>query len=195
MKKIPDFCRLLCLGAAAAVALLCLSRSPCAAQRFNIYTNLLDYANLGTLNLGASFGVAKNWSLEAGARYNPFRFEGRERGTFYSKQQSYSLGVRYWPWHINSGWWMGSKLRYQEYSSGGLWKSTSEEGDRYGVGLYGGYSYMLLPHLNLEFGLGLWMGGGTYRSYSCPVCGLTEAVGSKMFVLPDDFMIAIAYIF
>lgn len=165
------------------------------AQRLNISTNLIEYANLGTLNLDLSYGVAKNWSVGAGVRYNPFSFESGKRGVFYNRQQSYFLGARYWLWHINTGWWFGSKLRFQEYSSGGIFSDEAEEGDRYGVGMYAGYSYMIFPHFNLEFGLGIWGGGGNYRSYSCPVCGITEGEGNKMFVLPDDLMIALVYVF
>lgn len=176
-------------------AVLFLLSSAAYAQRFNISTNLLEYVNLGTLNVDASYSVAKNWSVGIGARYNPFSFESRNRGVFYNRQQSYSFGARYWLWHVNSGWWFGSKIRYQEYSSGGWRSSGAEEGDRYGLGLYGGYSYMILPHLNLEFGLGLWSGGVRYRTYSCPVCGITESSGDKIFILPDDLTIALAYVF
>ena len=173
---------------------LCLSNIA-LAQRFTLSTNLLEYANLGTLNLDASFGVAKKWSLVAGVKYNPFSFNSRENGRFYNRQHSWSAGAKYWLWHINTGWWFGSRLRYQEYSSGGLLKETAEEGDRYGMGFYAGYSYMLHPHLNLEFGAGLWTGGAVYKVFSCPTCGRTIAQGSKMFVLPDDLMISLVYVF
>ena len=46
---------------------LCLSNIA-LAQRFTLSTNLLEYANLGTLNLDASFGVAQKWSLVAGVK-------------------------------------------------------------------------------------------------------------------------------
>lgn len=179
----------------AAVALLLGMSATASAQRFNISTNLLEYANLGTLNVDASVGVAKNWSVGAGVRYNPFSYSSEKRGVFYSRQQSYAVGARYWPWHINSGWWFGSKLRYQEYSRGGLRSDGAEEGDRYGVGIYAGYSYMLFPHFNMEFGLGMWGGGASYRQFSCPVCGVTEAEGGRMFILPDDILISLVYVF
>ena len=181
--------------AAAAVLLSALTSLAAPAQRFNISTNLMEYANLGTLNLDVSYGVARNWSVEAGVRCNPFKFESERRGVFFNRQQSYSVGARYWLWHINTGWWFGSKLRFQEYSSGGVFSDGSEEGNRYGVGMYAGYSYMIFPHFNIEFGLGMWGGGGSYRSYSCPVCGITVGEGNKMFILPDDVMIALVYVF
>jgi hypothetical protein len=34
-----------------------------------------------------------------------------------------------------------------------------------------------------------------YRRYSCPVCGVTVGAGRKYFLLPDDFMISLAYVF
>ena len=76
-----------------------------------------------------------------------------------------------------------------------MFSDGSEEGNRYGVGMYAGYSYMIFPHFNIEFGLGMWGGGGSYRSYSCPVCGITVEEGNKMFILPDDVMIALVYVF
>ncbi len=183
------------LCAAFACAVLTTTESGAGAQRFNISTNLLEYVNLGTFNVDASFGVAKNWSLETGIRYNPFSYESARRGVFYNRQRSLSLGARYWLWHLNSGWWLGSKLRYQEYSSGGWRSDSAEEGDRYGIGMYAGYSYMIFPHFNLDFGLGLWGGGSAYRRFSCPVCGITEAEGRRAFILPDDLLISLVYVF
>jgi hypothetical protein len=61
--------------------------------------------------------------------------------------------------------------------------------------LYAGYTYMLGPHLNIEFGLGLWSGLDVYKCYSCPVCGVTLKSGKTRFILPDDIMISFAYVF
>ena len=72
------------------------------AQRFTLSTNILEYANLGTLNLDASFGVAQKWSVVAGVRYNPFSFESSRNGRFYNRQHSWSAGAKYWLWHVNS---------------------------------------------------------------------------------------------
>ena len=71
----------------------------------------------------------------------------------------------------------------------------AEEGDRFGAGMYAGYTYMLNKHLNIEFGVGLWSGMALYRRYSCVVCGTTIGAGRKYFLLPDDFMISLAYVF
>lgn len=166
------------------------------AQTLSVSTDLLGYARLGTMNLDASYAISRRWSLVAGVRYNPFTFhKGDPQRQFQSRQQSYSVGMRLWPWHTWSGWWFAGKLRYQEYNRGGIISDKTEEGDRFGAGVYAGYTHMLSPHFNLEFGAGLWTGVSAYRQYSCPVCGLTMSSGNKFFLLPDDVMISIAYVF
>lgn len=166
------------------------------AQKFSLSTDLLGYAKLGTLNIDASYAVSRRWSLTAGARYNPFTFRsGDPERQFQYRQQSYSVGTRLWPWHTWSGWWFAGKLRYQEYNFGGIASDETEEGDRFGFGLYSGYTHMLSPHLNLEFGIGMWNGVSVYKIYSCPTCGLTLDSGNKYFLLPDDVMLSLVYVF
>ena len=166
------------------------------ARKFSVSTNLLGYAQLGTMNIDASYALSRRWSLTVGARYNPFTFHsGDVSRQFQLRQQSYSLGTRLWPWHIWSGWWFAAKVRYQEYNMGGVVSRETSEGDRVGMGLYSGYTLMLSRHINMEFGLGLWGGLDVYRKYSCPSCGLTVDEGRKGFVLPDDIMVSLVYVF
>lgn len=166
------------------------------AQQLSLSSNILDYICLGTLNVDVSCSLSRNWSLTAGVRYNPFTFHaGEQDRQFQYRQQSYSLGARMWPWHTMSGWWMAGKLRYQEYNYGGLFSWGTEEGDRYGLSVSAGYTHMLSKHLNIEFGLGVWSGLALYRRYSCVVCGSTVARGRKYFLLPDDLLISLVYVF
>ena len=166
------------------------------AQKMSLSVNLLECANLGTLNMDASYALDRHWSLTFGARYNPFTYhEGNPDRQFQYRQQSYAAGVRLWPWHIMSGWWFAAKFRWQEYNAGGVFSQQTREGDRYGGGLYAGYAHMLAPHLNLEFGVGMWAGADVFTVYSCPSCGLTLKSGVKSFVLPDDIMLALVYVF
>ena len=180
----------------ACVAVLLLAALPEAgARKFSISTDRLGCANLGTVNLDASYAVARRWSLTAGVRYNPFTFRQGRSDQFQYRQQSYSLGTRVWPWHIWSGWWFAGKMRYQEYNFGGILSPETEEGDRVGAGLYAGYTHMLTPWLNIEFGAGFWAGRAYYSKYSCPTCGYTLESGRKWFLLPDDFIISLVYVF
>ena len=169
---------------------------PATAQKVSVSTNLIDYMCLGTFNTEASYSVGQHWTLTASVRYNPFTYySGDKDRQFQYRQQAYAAGVRFWPWHSFSGWWAASRVRYQEYSFGGIISRVTEEGDKIGVGISAGYTYMLSRHFNLEFGLGVWSGMSWFRRYSCPVCGVTVQNGRKWFLLPDDLMISIAYVF
>lgn len=165
-----------------------------SSQELALTTNFVDYANMGTLNIEASYGVAKNWSVNAGAKYNPFSYRknGEEAR---SRQRTVSAGVRYWPWHIYSGWWLSGSARYQEYNHGGFSSLLTSEGDRFGLSVGGGYTYMLSPKLNLEFGVAFWTGYDVYTSYACPTCGKKLEEGGRFFFFPSDLLLGLSYIF
>ncbi len=182
-------------GFSLVVLVLAISSFKAEAQRFSLATNLLDYACLGTINAECSYSVSRCWSLTLGAEYNPFTFRKGRDDQFQLRQQSYSVGARLWPWHTWSGWWMAGKIQYQEYNYGGIISRQTEEGDRAGIGLYAGYTYMVNPHFNIEFGLGGWTGSAWFSRYACQQCGSLEMSGQKWFVLPDDVTIALVYVF
>lgn len=166
------------------------------AQKASLSTDLVGYLDFVTMNLEASYPIARKWSINAGVRYNPFTFNlGNGREDARNKQKSYAAGVRFWPWHVFSGWWLAGKLQYQEYNRGGILSQKTTEGDRFGAGLSGGYAYMIGKHFNVEFGLGFWGGFDKFTTYSCPVCGLTEAAGQRFFVLPSEVLVALSYVF
>ncbi len=180
--------------AAAALLLVAVQEAwaqESAAGKGSISTNVAGYANLLTLAEG-SVPVSRRWTVNAGLKYNPFAF-GKEK--FRNKQQAYYAGMRYWPWHSYSGWWMSGKIQYQEFNAGGLGRAETSEGDRVGLGLGAGFAYMVGKHFNVEFGASLWGGMEWFTTYSCPVCGDLEQSGRKIFILPCDVIIAISYIF
>lgn len=168
--------------------------SVCGAQEFALSTNMLDYANFGTINLQASYGVAQHWSVNACMKYNPFTYR-KDTEPVQNRQLSYAAGARYWPWHIYSGWWLSGAVRYQEYNSGGYGTPQTSEGDRFGGGFGAGYTYMLGPHFNLDFGLGFWAGYDIYTTYACQTCGRIVEDGGKYFIKPADITLALTYIF
>lgn len=176
------------------VFLLILACGTVNAQKFSVSTNAVGYMNLGTLNAEGSWAFARQWSLTAGARYNPFTFSiaGKQ---VQNRQRAFSAGVRFWPWHVYSGWWVAAKAQYQEYNAGGILSEQAEEGDRWGAGVTAGYTYMIHPKLNMEFGAGFWAGRQKYSVYDCTSCGITVENGTKGFILPNDFIIGISYVF
>jgi hypothetical protein len=144
----------------------------------------------------AAYSLSRRWSLTVGAKYNPFTFRKDEPGReIQLRQRSVSVGARLWPWHTWSGWWFASRAKYQEYNFGGIISRRTDEGDRVGAGVYAGYTYMLGPHFNIEFGMGAWGGLDWYSTYSCQTCGLTTDEGLRWFLLPDDLLISLVYVF
>lgn len=178
----------------ASLILFCLLEVTSYAQKISLSSNVLDLANLGTTNAELSYAVHRHFSATAGFKYNPFYFADANK-EFRSRQISYWTGVRWWPWHVYSGWWFGGKLRYQEYNSGGLFSERTSEGDRFGAGISAGYTHMILKHLNLDLGAGVWGGYDKFTTYACPTCGLTLDKGSKAFVLPSDLIVSLCYVF
>lgn len=178
-----------------AAVLLLFSTLCATAQKWALSTNIVDWANLATINAELSYAPAQHWSINASARCNPFTFHTKTGKQFQERGQSYALGVRWWPWHVMSGWWVAAKLQYQQYNVGGIISSRTEEGDAAGFAFGGGYTYMLHPHVNIEFGLGAWTGYKWYTAYSCPKCGLTIDKGHKAFILPNEVSVSISYVF
>lgn len=163
-------------------------------QQVAVSTNAVDYANFGTLNAELSVAVARHWTLNAGARWNPWTFrEGSE--AFQNRTRTFSAGFRWWPWNVYSGWWLGGRAQWEEYNRGGIRTPETEEGDAYGAALSGGYSLMLHQNINLDFGLGLWGGYKKYTVYRCPTCGKVQEQGSKAFVMPSDLLVSLLFTF
>lgn len=180
---------ILVLVAAVAMA------KPASAQRIAVGTNMIDWASLGTMNIEAGVAVAQRFSIHAGAELNPWTFiPGNQEKEFQARQRSFWAGLRWWPWHVYSGWWVAGEARYSTYNLGGIFKRDTEEGDAYGGGVYGGYSIMLNRWLNLDFGVGVWGGYKKYTRYSCPVCGVITDEGGKGFAVPDA-RVALMFIF
>lgn len=179
----------------------------CRAQRFSVSTNAVEWANLGTINGEVGASIAQHFSIHAGVRYNPWTFRksspdarfddpsGDEEVQFENRKQSYGLSLRWWPWYVYSGWWAYGKFQYQEYNRGGLLRHTAEEGDAFGGGIGLGYTYMLHKNWNIEFGGGIWAGSTKYVGYRCTNCGSITDQGKKFFILPDDIMVSIVYVF
>jgi len=166
------------------------------AQQNSISTNILGYVDFFTLNMEVSKSVSQHVSLEAGVKYNPFTFTmSDEYNSMRDKQLSTAIGFRYWPWHVYSGWWVAPKAKWQMFNTGGIVSSKTREGNRLGGGITAGYTYMLNPRFNLELGVGGWMGKEWYTVYDCPECGEILDKGEKFFILPNDIIIGVSYIF
>jgi len=166
-------------------AMLCICGSS-YSQRLSIGTDAALWLDFGTMNIDASAAVSRGISLHAGAALNPWTFHpGDKNEQFQMRQNTYWTAVRWWPWHIYSGWWTGVDARYMVYNGGGIFTRETEEGEAYSIGLWGGYAVMLSDRWNLDLGAGVRGGWKTYTVYSCPLCGVKTSEGEKTFFVPD----------
>lgn len=166
-------------------------------SRACISTNILEWANMLTINAEASFAVAKNYTIGIQGKYNPFTFNKHKAYSdrIQHRQTSVAISSRWWPWHAYSGWFVSSGLQAGQYNYGGLFDVQTYEGDYYGLNISAGYALMLNRHLNLDFGIGAILGHTDYTKYSCPKCGKIEEQGKKIFVAPNNILIQLSYLF
>jgi len=177
-------------------ALLLIVSAPAHAQRYAVGTNAADWLSLGTLNATGSVAVSRRVTLNAEARVNPWTFNTRDAGTqLQNRHQTYMLGMRWWPWHVYSGWWFALAAQYQEYNRGGIFSRRTEEGDAFGAVLGLGYTVMLHEHLNLDVGAAGWAGQTAFVAYDCPRCGRIVDSGRKPFVRPSELYLSLLWIF
>lgn len=178
-------------------------------QKFSVGINAFEALNFGTPNIEVGYTLTQRMSIHAGGRYNNWGY-GPEDAGIQNRKRTAWLGVRYWPWYVNSGWFIQVKGQYNEINSNIFTQKFFDpftnrtnrkkmEGDAFGGGIAAGYDVMLSKHWNIEFGLGVWCGVWTNLStYSRRIGGYkieNECWQNKFFVLPDDVLITFKYIF
>jgi len=168
---------------AVLIILVCSSRAA-EAQNYAVSTNVMSWAGLGTINAEGSLSVHRHISLHAGAVANPWKLTTPTNVELRNRQYGGYAGVRYWPWHVYSEWWVGAKLQYKHFNQLGLLSSAPMKGHAFGPGISGGYTFMLSRHVNLDLGVGIW-GGGLIKSEETP----------KAFVFLDNVIVSFVYIF
>ena len=154
------------------------------AQKIAVSSNVLTWVNFGTINADASLSVSRHLTCHAGVNVNPWKFTSPTFMDLKNNQYGGFLGVRYWPWHVYSEWWLGAKLQYKYFDQKGLLSSAQTKGSAFGPGISGGYTIMLSEHVNLDLGLGIW-GGGLLMKEQDP----------RAFFFLDNVIVAFEYIF
>ncbi len=167
-----------------------------SAQNVAVSTNALDWLNYGTVNLNVGMDVSRHFSVEAGARYNPWSFNRKSGLSVWNRQVTAFAGVRYWPWYIFSGWWIAARCQYSDFSNTGVWRYALDEGKALGASLSFGYTLMLSRHFNMEFGAGVWGGQLLEHSlYHCPRCMKVRESGPRAFIKLDNISVSVMYVF
>lgn len=179
-----------------AIFFFCAVQPNAEGQKLSLGTDAIQWANFGTANLEMGLSVHQHFSLNLGGRYNPWNFRTSSGLLMHNQQMGGYLGMRYWPWYVYSGWWLGAKVQYADYSRTGVWRPALEQGKRLGGGLSFGYTVMLSEHVNMEFGAGVWGGRALeYTLYECPVCMDVRKTGPRYFADIDNVSLSVFYVF
>lgn len=164
-------------------------------RNIGIATNIFGYANFLTLNAEASLKIKDRLSVHAGVKYNPFTFNKNEENQMQNRSSFLQIGMRYWTWHANSGWFAGGGAEFGYFNYGGIISKETHEGWRAGMNVTAGYSLMLSHRFNFEFGAGLSTGYRKSKRYACPRCGESLGNDKKIYVAPNNLLAQMVYLF
>lgn len=172
-------------------------------RRWAVSTNLLGWAALGTANLEVQYALGRHITADAMGRVNAWTFRKGTDEQFEDQKHSAAVGVKIWPWYTYSGLWIRTAGQVETYANGGfdqfMKNSTrtigSERGDAYGTALSVGYSLMLAPGFNLDFGIGGWAGYKDFRTYDSPAMDNLTGRDGSWFVAPNELSISLMFVF
>jgi hypothetical protein len=165
-----------------------------------IKTNLLSDMTT-TMNLAGEFRLSDYLTLDLSVGYNPWTFSGNKKFKHISVQPE----LRYWIYEPFNGHYLGARLIYSDYNTGGLnlpldilplrdLKDYRYRGNAYGAGLSYGYQWILSRRWNLEATLGLGYMYLDYTRYECKACGKRLDEGYKHYFGPTGAGVSLIYI-
>lgn len=178
----------------AIIALMLLKPLCARGQNYSVSTNVAKWLMMGTANIQAGVPASRHLSIEAGAAYNPFTF-GKDKKQKYFRRAEVLFGGRYWPWFVNSGWFISAYADWTKYSWGGIFTQKAYEGNTYGLKLGGGYALMLDKGINLEMGLGAFAGYDKHTEYNCTKCGKSLGKKEGFIVSPSALLLGVTIVF
>lgn len=159
-------------------------------------TNLLGYADLLTLNLEFQYAVGRHWSLDMAGKSNGLVLKKNTEGQIMDRKSVASIGAKYWPWYVFSGWWFSGFMRTENFSQSNLTKTMGfRSGDSYGAGVSAGYALILTKWFNLDFSLGAWGGYRTTATYEFPDLQNGTGKTSKAFIDIADICVSAMFVF
>lgn len=159
-------------------------------------TNLLGYADLLTLNLEFQYAVGRHWSLAMSGKSNGLTIKKGEENQIMDRKIVASVGAKYWPWYVYSGWWFSGFMRTENFSQSNLTKNMGfRSGDSYGAGVSAGYALILSKWFNLDFSVGAWGGYRTTSTYEFPDLEHSAGRSSKAFIDIADICVSAMFVF
>lgn len=147
------------LLAILAASLLCASAYGQNGNKWSASVNLGDMSYFYTVGVGGGRELSRHFSAEANLKLCPWRFLEPGHETSVNRFRiTYAVGLRYWPWHVNSGLWVSAKAQqlcaWQDNAFGNYYIGKNDAG----LALTIGYSFMISEKWNIEVGAGGWGG-------------------------------------
>lgn len=138
MKRIIFICSLLFAFAATA-----------GAQGFAVKSNAAGWATYGTVNFGAEWAFAPQWSVDVDLAYNPWEFSDHRQSKFWAVSPEF----RFWFDEGFKGHFIGLHGQYSDYNFG--MKKYRYTGWQSNLGLSYGYALPISDRWLVEANLGL----------------------------------------
>lgn len=169
--------------------------SPLTAQNIATKTNLLMDATL-SFSAGAEVKLAPGWTFDLSGSYNPWTLSENRKWKHWMIQPEF----RFWFRESFDGWFIAGHAQGGVYNLGNLPFSLLGNG-RYegwfvGIGLAGGYQWILSRHFGLEMEIGAGYNYSRYDRYRCETCG--EKLEEDMpyhYLGPTKASLAVIYYF
>ena len=170
---------------------LCISTQVRADEVVALKNNLL-YDAAATPNLEVEVKLARRWSLEVGAGFNPFPLDDKQ----FPKWRHVAAWVapRYWFCNVYHRDFISVNAAYAHFNVAGdaypvAWmypqiKDARYQGDAVMGGVSYGWHFAISPHFSIELEGGLDAGYAWYDQFECKHCGNKTSQGGRWLVLP-----------
>ena len=174
------------------------------AQNLGIKTNFFYAGYTKTPNIAGELGLGGRSTLEVGAGYNPWNYNGTEEN---NKKLVHLLGAveyRYWFCEKFNGHFvgvhtLGAMYNIAQYEIPLLFGKGSKEfryeGWAAGAGVSYGYQFLLSKHWNLETNIGFGYIYLSYDKYECKKCGTSIGSAKRDYMGPTKAALALIYTF
>jgi len=154
--------------------------------------NNLLYDAAATPNLQLEVVLARRWTLEIGAGFNPFPIGDMKSPKW--RHLLLSVAPRYWFCNAFHRDFISVNAAYAHFNVAGdaypvAWmypqiKTNRYQGDAVMGGLSYGWHFAISPHFSIELEGGVDAGYAWYKEYECQQCGEMKSQGGRWLVLP-----------
>ena len=168
------------------------TRAIYAADEVVALKNNLLYDAAATPNLQLEIKLARRWTLEVGAGFNPFPLDDKKFPKW--RHLSVSVAPRYWFCNAFHKDFISFNAAYAHYNVAGnaypiAWmypqiKDSRYQGDAVMGGVSYGWHFGISPHFSIELEGGVDAGYSWYDQFECKHCGDKKNHGGRWLVLP-----------